>query len=72
MCIFIFYSICINNYALYKEIAMAKAKFGMGGITRPTPTKKKTSIGGNNSMTKKSSMNKSKKRGFKAYRGQGR
>ena len=51
---------------------MAKAKFGMGGITRPTPTKKKTSIGGKNSMTKKSSMNKSKKRGFKAYRGQGR
>lgn len=51
---------------------MAKAKTGIGGITRPTPTRKKTSIGGSNSMTKKSSMNKSRKRSFKAYRGQGR
>jgi hypothetical protein len=34
--------------------------------------KKKTSIGGNNSMIKTSSMNKSTRRNFKAYRGQGR
>lgn len=33
---------------------------------------KKTSIGGKHSMIKKSSMNKSKKRSYKKYRGQGR
>lgn len=35
-------------------------------------TKKKTSQGGNNAMKKLSSMNKSTKRGYKKYRGQGR
>jgi len=33
---------------------------------------KKTSIGGNHSMVKTSSMNKSKRRSYKKYRGQGR
>jgi hypothetical protein len=33
---------------------------------------KKTSIGGNSSRIKLSSMNKHKKRGYKAYRGQGK
>ena len=33
---------------------------------------KKTSIGGNHSMIKTSSMNKSKRRSYKKYRGQGR
>lgn len=33
---------------------------------------KKTSIGNNHSRTKFSSMNKSKKRSYKKYRGQGR
>ena len=36
------------------------------------PTKKKTSIGGNNSMIKTSSMNKTTRRSYKKYRGQGR
>lgn len=51
---------------------MAKAKSGVGVAVRPVSAPKKTSIGGNHSMIKKSSMNKSKKRGYKAYRGQGR
>ena len=34
--------------------------------------KKKTRIGGNHSMIKKSSMNKSKKRSYKKYKGQGK
>ena len=33
---------------------------------------KKTSIGGNNSRIKTSSMNKSKRRSYKRYRGQGK
>jgi len=36
------------------------------------PTRKKTSIGGNDSMIKTSSMNKSTRRSYKKYRGQGR
>ena len=36
------------------------------------PTKKKSSSSGKMSMLKFSSMNKHKKRSFKAYRGQGR
>ena len=35
-------------------------------------TPKKTSMGGNHSRTKFSSMNKSKKRSYKKYRGQGK
>lgn len=37
-----------------------------------TPVIKKTSSSGNPSMIKTSSMNKNKKRAYKAYRGQGR
>lgn len=48
---------------------MAKVKAQVATLT---PMRKKTSIGGNNAMIKKSSMNKSAKRGFKKYRGQGR
>jgi len=48
------------------------AKISIGGSGSLTPTKKKTSQGGNNSMMKLSSMNKNKKRGYKKYRGQGR
>lgn len=48
------------------------AKINVGGTGSPVGTKKKTSIGNNNSMIKKSSMNKSTKRGYKKYRGQGR
>ena len=36
------------------------------------PTIKKTSSSGNPSMIKTSSMNKSKRKSFKKYRGQGR
>jgi len=35
-------------------------------------TRKKTSIGGTKSMMKTSSMNKSKRRSYKVYRGQGK
>jgi hypothetical protein len=36
------------------------------------PTRKKTSIGGNDSMIKTSSMNKGRRKSYKKYRGQGR
>ena len=42
------------------------------GFTKHVMMKKKTAQGGNNSMMKLSSMNKSKKRGYKKYRGQGK
>lgn len=38
---------------------------------KPEPYKKKTSQGATKSQIKRSSMNKSKKRSYKAYRGQG-
>ena len=41
------------------------------GGWRPEPVIKKTSIGSGRAV-KKSSMNKSKKRSFKKYRGQGK
>ena len=41
------------------------------GYVEHIGVKKKTSIGGNHSMIKKSSMNKSKKRSYKKYKGQG-
>ena len=44
---------------------------GSRGVERQTQPKK-TSIGGNHTMMKTSSMNKSKKRSYKRYRGQGR
>jgi len=47
---------------------MAKAL----GFTKQATIQKKTSIGGNHSMIKTSSMNKSTKRSYKRYRGQGR
>ena len=46
------------------------AKKATGQTWRPEPMIKGTSIG--NGMLKTSSMNKSRKRSFKAYRGQGR
>lgn len=49
---------------------MAKVKMGSAYIHEPI--KKKTSIGGNMSMIKTSSMNKSKRASFKKYRGQGK
>lgn len=48
---------------------MAK-KASTGQTWRPEPVIKGTSIG--NGMLKTSSMNKSKKRSFKVYRGQGK
>lgn len=48
------------------------AKSYIGGSSVLEPTRKKTSIGGNDSMIKTSSMNKTKRRGYKKYRGQGR
>jgi hypothetical protein len=49
---------------------MAKATKVTGVAWHPEPTKKGTSIGVRN--IKMQTMNKSKKRSFKAYRGQGR
>ena len=49
---------------------MAKVNFTNTSVMEPT--RKKTSIGGNHSMVKTSSMNKSRRRGYKRYRGQGR
>lgn len=45
-------------------------KIGTTGYTRGNP--KKTSQGKNQSRIKKSSMNKHKKRSYKAYAGQGK
>jgi hypothetical protein len=42
------------------------------GATTHSSLKKKSSSSGKMSMVKRSSMNKSKKQGFKKYRGQGR
>ena len=48
---------------------MAK-RVGLGNIVRPEPNKKGTSIG--RGLIKTSSMNKSKKKSHKKYRGQGK
>lgn len=52
------------------EAVMARQAVGFKSVLEPTL--KKTSIGGNHSMIKTSSMNKAKRRGYKKYRGQGR
>ena len=49
---------------------MARTNFS--SISIHEPTFKKTSIGGNKSSIKTSSMNKHKRRSYKAYRGQGK
>jgi|DEB0MinimDraft_6_1074348.scaffolds.fasta_scaffold92157_2 hypothetical protein len=49
---------------------MAKVNFTNMSIHEPKF--KKTSIGGNKSSIKTSSMNKHKRRSYKAYRGQGK
>lgn len=48
------------------------AKAVKNTLGRSESFSKKTSIGGKERFIKKSSMNKNKKRSFKAYRGQGR
>ena len=48
------------------------ARINFSTVSVMEPTRKKTSIGGNHSMVKTSSMNKSKRRGYKKYRGQGK
>lgn len=48
------------------------ARINFSTVSVMEPTRKKTSIGGNHSMIKTSSMNKSKRRGYKKYRGQGK
>ena len=48
------------------------AKLNLVANKKKDTTPKKTSIGGNPSMIKMSSMNKNKKKSYKAYRGQGR
>lgn len=48
------------------------AKGYIGGSSVLEPTRKKTSIGGNDSMIKTSSMSKGKRKSYKKYRGQGR
>jgi hypothetical protein len=48
------------------------AKVNFTNISVMEPIRKKTSIGGNDSMIKTSSMNKGKRKSYKKYRGQGR
>lgn len=48
------------------------AKLNLVTNKKQDASPKKTSIGGNPSMIKLSSMNKNKKKSYKAYRGQGR
>ena len=48
------------------------AKVNFTSISVMEPNRKKTSIGGNVSMIKTSSMNKGKRKAYKKYRGQGR
>ena len=47
---------------------MAQAK----GFEKKDSIRKKTSIGGNHTMIKTSSMNKNKRKNYKRYRGQGK
>jgi len=47
------------------------AKVAGGKAWKPEPVRKKTAQGATKSSIKKSSMNKSRKRSYKAYRGQG-
>ena len=49
---------------------MARQAVGYKSVMVSIP--KKTSIGGNDSMIKTSSMSKGKRRSYKKYRGQGR
>jgi hypothetical protein len=52
---------------------MAKAPKGTIGLKiKHIPVRKKTTIGNNSSMIKRSNLNKSKKRSYKKYRGQGK
>jgi len=51
---------------------MKMAKVKMTNVIVHEGVKKKTSIGGNNSMIKTSSMYKSTRKSYKKYRGQGR
>ncbi|MEK9918809.1 MAG: hypothetical protein VW496_05390 [Pelagibacteraceae bacterium] len=52
---------------------MAKApKTTIGLKIERIPIKKKTTIGKNDSMIKKSSLNKDQRRSYKKYRGQGK
>ena len=46
-------------------------KLSQGAIKKPS-VRKKTSIGGNHSMIKTSSMNKGRRASYKRYRGQGK
>ena len=48
------------------------ARAYIGGSSVLEPTRKRTSIGGNDSMIKTSSMSKGKRKSYKKYRGQGR
>ena len=48
------------------------ARIGTGNSKIKTNPPKKTAVSGNPSMVKTSSMSKSKRRSYKAYRGQGR
>jgi len=61
-----FYKYVHNDW----EVVMARQAVGFKSVFEPT--RKKTSIGGNDSMIKTASMNKNKRRGYKKYRGQGR
>lgn len=49
---------------------MARQAVGFKSVFEPT--RKKTSIGGNDGMIKTASMNKSRRKSYKKYRGQGR
>jgi len=51
---------------------MSKVKTGIGSALGPEPKHKKTSQGLTKRSLKMSSMNKSRKRSFKTYRGQGK
>jgi hypothetical protein len=48
------------------------ARVGSGNLKIKTNPPKKTSVSGNPAMVKTSSMNKTKRKSYKAYRGQGR
>lgn len=52
---------------------MAKAPKGTIGFNiKHIPVRKKTTIGNNSSMIKRNNLNKSKRRSYKKYRGQGK
>ena len=56
----------------FPNLRRNKMAKGFSNVTIMEPTRKKTNQSGNHSMVKTSTMNKSARKSYKKYRGQGR